>query len=331
MRTSSVVAALLLCAVPLAAQTWETRAEMPTPRAAASSVVLDDKVYVIGGRVDDSEGLSAVEVYDPQADSWTRRADMTTPRGELAVAAHDGLIYTFGGAVTPVGGVDHLQVVEVYDPVADQWAGLAPMPFRSLGSTAHTVGDRIYVIGGFSWPDFQSAWEYDPIQDAWTQLGDMDIPRTLHSSGVVDNRIIAAGGSGPGDVGKLPSVFAFDLVARTWSRGANMPTGRRGLAGAVVAEAFYAIGGERDEQVLDLVEKYNPQTDTWTAAPSLKLSRRYATSAVVDGTILVIGGSDGRAALGSVEALRLHEPSTAVHSTSWATLKADVFFRETRR
>ena len=57
MNTSRSIIALLLCALPVTAQTWESRADMPTPRWDAGSVVTDGRVYVIGGRVEAQTAL----------------------------------------------------------------------------------------------------------------------------------------------------------------------------------------------------------------------------------------------------------------------------------
>ena len=47
---------------------------MSVERFGHASVVLDGKIYVMGGT--DGDELDTVEVYDPQADSWQRVASM---------------------------------------------------------------------------------------------------------------------------------------------------------------------------------------------------------------------------------------------------------------
>lgn len=323
MGTTRSITVLLLCALPLMAQTWEPRADMPTPRWDAGSVLLDGKVYVIGGRVEVQTAMNVVEVYDAAADTWTRMADMPTQRGRVAVAAHNGLIYVFGGVLGGESGVEPMDMVEVFDPATDRWTTAAPMPYKSQGSRAEIVGDRIYLIGGYNWPDFQGTWEYDPGADAWTQHADMPSPRDLHASGRIQDRIFATGGFIDGAWGSR-SLWSYDLTIDEWTRGENMPTARVALLGAVLDGQFYAIGGEVSVPGgLTVVEKYDPETNTWSTGPSLTTGRSFLAGAVVDGTILAIGGRDAeRSPTGSVEALQLRPASTAVQSASWATVKA---------
>ena len=59
---------------------------MPTPRSHAAAVVLDGKIWVIGGEERHGAPSRAVEVYDPAADAWTIRAPLKTPRSLPAAA-----------------------------------------------------------------------------------------------------------------------------------------------------------------------------------------------------------------------------------------------------
>jgi N-acetylneuraminic acid mutarotase len=68
---------------------------MGATRCDHASVVLDGKIYAMGGY--GRSPLDTVEVYDPQADSWQRVASM--PRGLYghAAAAMGGKMYVTGG------------------------------------------------------------------------------------------------------------------------------------------------------------------------------------------------------------------------------------------
>ena len=69
---------------------------------------------------------------------------MPTARSGSAVAVLDGKIFVFGGE--RLGGT--FNQAEVYDPVADVWAELAPMPMSVHGSGAVTISDTIYIPAG---------------------------------------------------------------------------------------------------------------------------------------------------------------------------------------
>jgi N-acetylneuraminic acid mutarotase len=58
---------------------WITGAKMPTPRSEATSALLKDKIYVIGGLDRNNQPLDNVEVYDIKLDSWNSVASLPMP------------------------------------------------------------------------------------------------------------------------------------------------------------------------------------------------------------------------------------------------------------
>ena len=139
---------------------------MSVKRRLHASVVLDDKIYVIGGHLHNGV-LDTVEVYDPQADSWQCVASM--PRGLRchAAAAMGGKIYVTGGANEKSSPTNS---VCVYDPQTDVWTLLANMSYVRHGHASAAVGGKLYVFGGLGAGLCQSTVEvYDPASDSWVQ------------------------------------------------------------------------------------------------------------------------------------------------------------------
>lgn len=84
---------------------------MSVPKAAHSTSVIDRKIYVMGGYLEESEEfktLSTIEIYDPATDRWTQESDMLIGKSGHATEVVDGQIYIFGGG-PPTS-------VQVYDP-----------------------------------------------------------------------------------------------------------------------------------------------------------------------------------------------------------------------
>lgn len=76
-----------------------------------------------------------------------------------------------------------------------------------------------------------------------------------------------------------------------WTRKADMPTARVGLAACVVDGKIYALGGApRNQVVVGTVEQYDPATDTWTTKASMRTPRAFFGASVVNGKIYVVGG-----------------------------------------
>ena len=124
---------------------WTEKAPMPTAREHLTSEVLDEKLYVIGGRTAGmSANVDATEVYDPINDSWTELPSMPSKRGGLTSAAVNETIYVFGGE-QPSGTFNNN---EKYEPRTNTWSISQPMPTARHGLAAVSIYDRIYVIGG---------------------------------------------------------------------------------------------------------------------------------------------------------------------------------------
>lgn len=134
---------------------WERVADAPTARNSAAAAVIDDKIYVVGGRqmIKGADGrqrpvnVATLEVYDPATDRWETRAPMPLAQGGLAAAAYGGKLYAFGGEQF-VPATKVFPDAWVYDPKADRWTALPAMPTPRHGHGAAVVGKRIFLMGG---------------------------------------------------------------------------------------------------------------------------------------------------------------------------------------
>jgi N-acetylneuraminic acid mutarotase len=148
---------------------WNTKTPRPNENLRdPSSVVLDDKIYVIGG--------DSIINYDPKTDTWITLTPIPTPRGKHSVAVYQNKIYCISGyvdyneAVRPL--YRYLDTVEVYDPVEDSWSKKAPVPIKvKLGSPfidtpiqACVVNDQLFAIGSKG-----ELYLYNPSTDRWSR------------------------------------------------------------------------------------------------------------------------------------------------------------------
>jgi N-acetylneuraminic acid mutarotase len=83
-----------------AIDTWTRKADIPLPRVGHTAGVLNNMIYIFGGRSTPVTGTptSAVFAYDPAADTWTSREDMPYVVGSTAASAVDRRIYLVGGS-----------------------------------------------------------------------------------------------------------------------------------------------------------------------------------------------------------------------------------------
>jgi len=83
-----------------------------------------------------------------------------------------------------------------------------------------------------------------------------------------------------------------DSIIINWSTGADIPIEVGWSAVSVLNNKFYVIGGaNQDLGTTDLVQVYDPVSDSWSQAANKLLSRRWGHSSnMIDGTIYVMGG-----------------------------------------
>src|SRR5216684_857917 len=180
---------------------WITLTPTPTAtaRAGAAAAVIDDGIFVIGGR--QSTGgpcsggpyLTTVEKYDVDTNTWSTVAQLPTPRSDLAAVAHGGKIYVFGGcSSTGVTGE-----VDMYDPQTNTWTPLQSMTIGRASLVAGHSGDKVYAIGGTT--DGVSASTlnevYDIPSNTWSTNTAMTAARQEAGVNSHGGRIYVVGGS----------------------------------------------------------------------------------------------------------------------------------------
>lgn len=134
---------------------WERIPDAPTARNSAAAAVIDDRIYVVGGRqmLEQADGrrrpvnLATLEVYDPATKRWEVKAPMPQAQGGLAAVAYDGKLIAFGGEQF-VPSAKVFAQAWLYEPKADRWSPLPDMPMPRHGHGAVVVGKRVYAIGG---------------------------------------------------------------------------------------------------------------------------------------------------------------------------------------
>ncbi len=164
--------------------------------------------------------------------------------------------------------------------VSAQWTQRANFSgIAKSKSTAFTIGNKIYVMGGVDnvatvLNDF---WEYDIPSDTWTQKPNFPGPERYGAvSFVLNNKgYIATGGN---DFGYLDDLWQYDPATSTWTPKTGLPAGqaqhenqRREAYAFVIGNKAYLGGGDgfvfgpnstSNIAFSDLWE-YDAATDSW--------------------------------------------------------------------
>ncbi len=185
---------------------WEQLNDKPTPVYDVRAVLIGERIYVPGGRTDDSKPSDILEIYDPRRDAWEVGSPLPQAVSAYALAAFEGKLYMFGGW----DGNQALGSVFIYDPIADAWLTGADMssPAYDLGAVAMT--DKIIVLGGRNLDEVKKdAQAYYPSRDVnqedpWEDF--VDLPQSrfgFGAAGVFDAIYVLGGWSGEEDGGGL--------------------------------------------------------------------------------------------------------------------------------
>ena len=338
---------------PARGMRWSKAAPFPQPEEELYGTVINGKFYVVGGfgfnalppggtiTLNPQPGPAAnaargggaapnagpcggcppglVYEYDPGPDKWTKKKDIPVHVHHQAQAAFNGKLYIFGGCQRPLtgpgaGGWAPVDNAWEYDPVADSYKPLAPMPGKRCSAIAENVGGKIYVIGGATTMDntndtamtgqgparvLGTNQMYDPATNAWTNRSPMPTTRNHAFSGVVNGKIYVIGGR-VGAVHVTASsntdvVEEYDPAKDLWSGvKSRMPTARSGGGWATYNGRIYIAGGEgqheRANYSFRAVEAYEPATNRWIIFPSMPQARHGAAGAFIGNKFHLVSG-----------------------------------------
>jgi N-acetylneuraminic acid mutarotase len=296
---------------------WVKLAPFPEPAEELLGASANGKFYVFCGLAPAWKPMGLVYEYDPASDKWTQQKPMALPSHHVSFTEYKGKIYAFGGFVPPTSGPPAWVPINnawEYDPAADTWKALAPMPTKRGSPVAVTVGDKMYVIGGATTPPNQNepsvlptrphvtvgtVEEYDPATDTWRSRTSMPTPRNHATAGVVNGKVYVIGGriaaAFIGVASNTDVVEEYDPASDTWGAvRARMPSPRSAMASGVYNGKIYVTGGEGQTSVAMMtfraLEAYDPAVNRWTVLPNMPISRHGLAGGVVGNRLHMVSG-----------------------------------------
>ena len=242
--------------------------------------------------LDITNTVSAQDEVGNGNDIWMVGKPLPTPRTEVTAASLNNLVYVIGG-FTNDGRISNL--VEAYNTSNNFWnKNINTLPIPLHHTVASTYDGKIYVIGGYTgdWIPSDRLFIYDPIINNWTSGPSMPTARGSPVASFVDGILYVIGGDLHDN--PLSNVEAYDTNNRTWVTLSSMPTSRHHAASAVVDGKIYVIGGRITDSLVnvDILEKYDPVSDTWTADLSPMPSKRSGIAAASVGDLIYVFGGE---------------------------------------
>ena len=193
------------------AEGWREAGRMPEPLCETVGVELGGRLHLVTGRSpgaangqwNDQVDVDTHRVFLPGEGRWEMARPCPMARNSAAGAVLDGALWVAGGRTVSGGGTGRL---DRYDPAADRWDTLAPIPASPASGQQVGGGLAMVATGG---------------------------------------KLVAFGGEwfAPGGGGVFAETWIYDPAADRWEGGPPMRTPRHGLAAAVVDGVIYAIAG----------------------------------------------------------------------------------------
>ncbi len=184
-----------------ATNTWEVKKPMQTPRTQLEANVVNDKVYLIGGRTGGQYStVTSNEVYDPVSESWTTKTGMLYPVTEYASTVIGSKIYVMGGQ-DEFNDSKNLDVNQIYNIETDSWNFGTPIPTAvKSAACANSVSfpSKIFLIGGELATGGSSTdivQIYNSEKDTWSVGASMPTARFGLAVAALDGAIYAMGGT----------------------------------------------------------------------------------------------------------------------------------------
>ena len=261
--------------------TWTEGADMGTNyRHAAGCVVLNKKIYVIGGRDSARHVTNTVNVYDPATSKWSAKANLITNRENPGCVVYNGNIFVLGGY-----NGNYLVSVEKYDPNTDSWTEVGTLMEEQV-SNAVVLNNKIYCVSSF-------VNIFDPSTNVSTQssasinaeMGDFFGIRPCTAVCEGNLHLLSRYSNSQNFFDRH---LKYNPLTDAWTLETKMLEYKWNMKSVYYKDSLYVIGGEKlnptkDRWVtLSTVDKYDPVAKTWSnVTPGMSTARIHHCVAAV--------------------------------------------------
>ena len=295
--------------------------EAVTSFGAATS---DGWLYVFGGHKGERHAYSAdmvsgsfhrLRLNDGRA--WEALLSAPPAQG-LAMVAHSGSIYRIGGmaARNPAGVKQDLfsmTLVQRFDPRRARWQELPPLPAPRSSHDAITIGDKLYVAGGWqlaggtnrpSWHATALVLDLRNPAAGWREFSQPFQRRAL-ALAALGSRLFCIGGMDSDNQTTL-AVDIYDTAKGEWTKGPDLPAGKhKGFSCSAIAQNGRIYASAYKGDLLRLAEDGR----SWEIVGRLqnpRMSHRLVTAGASQ--LIALGGEDSE---GKTPSLELLTPAAA--------------------
>ncbi len=295
------------------ADAWQELPDMPVEKWEAATIVIDDKLYVMGGYGAGVRTSKVCHIFDPLDGSWTQIQDLPSAISHVNPVLDGRKIWIAGGFKD--GYKDHI-VAEVWNydidldgPVEKGRYTAAPLlPEKRGGGGLALFGRKLHYISGLKEDrdtDAEEHWvldldEYEQGTAQWREDGaPMPVPRNQFSTVQFEGKLYLIGGQFHHDSMQLDQnrVDIYDPDSNSWSEGPNLPKGHSHSEGGTFVHdgRIFLVGGHTtpeggrksiDPDILTLAPG-----GEWELMGKLPVALSSPAARIINGKFYVAGGS----------------------------------------
>ena len=240
-----------------------------------------------------------------QPSEWTQWAN-TVPSNPIPVSMDMRLIadivpssYQLKTALT-----DAIEAYLASQQPVDYWSPAPVFPENCFSSSAATIDDQVYVVGGECGNAVNYLFKLDSHSNTWQREANVPVNIYSATASALNDTLYLVGGYtcsiGSTSCNTVSAkMYAYNVHFNTWTSLPSMPTARSNLNSAIVGNILYVIGGysgiisSGSYVYLSTVEAYNIYTGQWSTKTSMPVPRGNFGLAVVGEKIYVYGGYKG--------------------------------------
>ena len=227
----------------------------------APGAVNSGGMIILYGGTDGTASTSTAIGYSPSGDAPVTLASMSVARSYLGYAPDRN------GNAYAIGGLDDsgqpLSSAERYNPDADTWAAIAPLPKALYNFPAvFNRTNYIYIFGGrtntTSGTETATVFRYSVSANTWTAMAPMPVAVAGNAATLgVDGKIYVVGGVSSGVTTNVVQVY--DPAANSWAISTPLPEGLSASAMGVDSLGRLIVMGGADTNGNDVGHVWRSQ------------------------------------------------------------------------
>ena len=262
---------------------WVYQTPMLKTRKNASSVTVNDKIYVLGGE-NEQGACKSFAAYDTKKKVWEELPEY--PGSETGICkasliSYKNEIYVIGGQTGTGANAAALKHIYVFNAESKKWTTKADMKEARTNLATAVCGGKVYVFSKAGATDKLDVYDLDA--DTW-ESAVMPGTSTILGAVCVDNRIFVLKEEGEGIywVEYLPEDNAFEEagIVCPYTTSAHFATP------VVISGKIYMVKETETKNVF----VYDAYSDEWGEISAMNLTKKESLLSVCENELYSMGG-----------------------------------------